>query len=457
MSPFVRTLLLALVATSPGVVFTSRASGEDPPGHAHPPAAEPARAGPKPVVTPNGTSLPWKLLDGVKVYHLVAQEVRHEFAPGLVGRCWGYNGRVHGPTIEAVEGDRVRIYVTNKLPAPTSVHWHGLHVPSGMDGVAGLTQRSIEPGETFKYEFTLTQHGTFMYHSHHDEMVQMALGLMGLFVVHPKSPVRPLPDRDFALLLSEWAIKPGIERPDPNEMTDFNLLTFNGKAFPATEPLVVKKGDRVRIRIANLSATDHHPIHLHGTSFRVVETDGGQIPEAGQWPETTVLVPVGSTRTVEFVAENPGDWALHCHMTHHTMNQMGHDVPNLVGVDQTAFDEAVMELVGRRAIGAEHQHGETGEGHAEMAAETPKNSIAMLGAPGPFGYIAMGGMFTVLKVRENLTSYDDPGAYEHPKDTVASPATEEEMRRDLPPADPDGPPRTPPSPQPGGGHHEHGK
>jgi FtsP/CotA-like multicopper oxidase with cupredoxin domain len=373
-----------------------------------------------PVITPNGSTLPWKVVDGIKVFHLVAEEVRHEFAPGLVGRCWGYNGRVHGPTIEAVEGDRVRIYVTNRLPAPTTVHWHGLHLPNGMDGVSGVTQRSIEPGETFRYEFTLTQHGTFMYHPHHDEMVQMALGMMGMFVVHPRGRAIPRPDRDFVYLLSEWKITPGMERPDPNEMTDFNVVTFNGKVFPATAPLVAKRGDRVRIRIGNLSATDHHPIHLHGHSFRVIETDGGEIPEAGRWPETTVLVPVGSTRTVEFIAERAGDWAFHCHMTHHTMNQMGHDIPNLVGVDQTAFDQAVMNALAG---------GKAGEGH-EMPMDMPKNSISMLGGPGPFGFITMGGMFTVLKVREDLKTYDDPGWYAHPDGTVASPASDEQLRRD---------------------------
>src|SRR5204862_2577327 len=121
-----------------------------------------------PVVTPNGATLPWKLVDGVKVFHLIAEEVDHEFAPGLMAKCWGYNGRTPGPTIEVVEGDRVRIFVTNKLGEPTSVHWHGIFLPNGMDGVAGLTQKAIEPGETYKYEFTLRQHGTHMYHPHFD-------------------------------------------------------------------------------------------------------------------------------------------------------------------------------------------------------------------------------------------------------------------------------------------------
>src|SRR5438128_358658 len=150
-----------------------------------------------PVVTPNGVALPWKLIDGVKIFHLVAEEVDHEFAPGLKAKCWGYNGRTPGPTIEVVEGDRVRIDVTNKLPEPTSVHWHGVLLPNGMDGVAGLTQQPIAPGETFRYEFTLRQHGTHMYHPHFDEMTQMSLGMQGLFIIHPCNPTHR-PDRDFA-------------------------------------------------------------------------------------------------------------------------------------------------------------------------------------------------------------------------------------------------------------------
>ena len=131
------------------------------------------------MITPSSASLPWKIVDGVKVYHLIAEEMWHHFAPGLEAHCWGYKGRVHGPTIEAVEGDHIRIYLTNKLPAPTSIHWHGVHVPNGMDGVGGLNQRIIRPGETFKYEWVICQHGTFMYHSHHDEMTQMAMGQIG--------------------------------------------------------------------------------------------------------------------------------------------------------------------------------------------------------------------------------------------------------------------------------------
>ena len=127
----------------------------------------------------------------------------------MIVNCWGYNGSTPGPTIEAVEGDRVRILVTNKLPERTSVHWHGILLPNGMDGVAGLNQPHIEPGETYAYEFTLRQHGTLMYHPHSDEMVQMALGMMGFFVIHPKAPEAPRVDRDFAIMLHEWFVAPG--------------------------------------------------------------------------------------------------------------------------------------------------------------------------------------------------------------------------------------------------------
>jgi manganese oxidase len=391
----------------------------------------PARRPANQVVTPNGANLPWKMVEGIKVYHLIAEPVRHEFAPGLIGECWGYNGKVHGPTLEAVEGDRMRVYVTNKLAAPTSVHWHGIHLPNGMDGVGGLTQRAIPPGETFKYEWTFRQHGTFMYHSHHDEMTQMALGMMGMVVVHPRDYPGAPPDRDFAIMLSEWRIDPGTLRPNPNEMTDFNVLTMNGRCFPGTAPLVVKKGDRVRIRFGNLSAMDHHPIHVHGHSFRIVGTDGGDIPESARWPEGTVLVPVGSTRDIEFTADALGDWAVHCHMTHHVMNQMGHEIPNMIGVKPGNLDRRIGSLLpgymtmGQNGMGDHGTHVESGH----MA--VPKNSIPMVGARGPFDYITMGGMFTILKVREQLASYDaDPRWYSHPPGTVANLASTEELKRD---------------------------
>ena len=333
---------------------------------------------------------------------------------------------MHGPTIEAVEHDRIRIYVSNRLPAATTLHCHGILLDNGMDGVGGLNQKAIGPGETFKYELTLRQSGTGMYHSHHDEMTQMGLGMTGLFVIHPRKPEGPRVDRDFALMLHEWKVNVGAARPDPNEMVEFNLLTINGKVFPATDPLVVKQGQRVRIRIGNLSAMDHHPIHLHGYRFKITETDGGAIAQSAQWPETTVLVPVGTTRTIEFVANEPGDWAMHCHMTHHVMNQMGHGVPNMIGVRPGTLDAKVQRLVpGYMTMG---QTGMADMGNMQMG--VPKNSIPMVGGRGKHDIITMGGMFTILKVREHLEGYADPGWYDAPPGTMAQAAEVSDLTRD---------------------------
>jgi len=404
-------------------------------GPASPAAASPARraspgvvapGGQLGVITPNGSTLPWRRVRGAKVGHLIAQPIEHEFAPGLNADCWGYNGSTPGPTIEAVEGDRVRIYVTNRLPEATTLHWHGVLVPSGMDGVSGLNQRPILPGQTFKYEFTFTRPGTYMYHSHFDEMTQMALGMVGMIVVHPRAPRGPRIDRDFVLMTHEWKIRPGTRRPDPNEMTDFNVLTFNGKAYPGTDALVVGRGERVRLRFGNLSAMDHHPIHLHGYYFKVTETDGGRIPEAGQWPETTVLVPVGSTRTVEFVADAPGDWAMHCHMTHHIMTQMGHGVPVTLGADAARIDRRVAAVVpGYMTMGQD------GMGSMmEMNMPVPPNSLPMRSGPGPYAPIDMGGMFTILKVREDPEREDGSGWYSPPPGSVADVASADDLAAD---------------------------
>jgi FtsP/CotA-like multicopper oxidase with cupredoxin domain len=370
-----------------------------------------------PVVTPNGSTLSYKMNKGVKEFHLVAEPVEREFAPGMTVKCWGYNGQTPGPTIEAVEGDRVRMLVTNNLPEHTTIHWHGIFLPNGMDGVGGLNQPHIKPGETYVYEFTLRQHGTFMYHPHADEMVQLAVGMMGFFIIRPKDPQTPKIDRDFAIMLHEWAVHPGTYRPDPAVMLDFNIFTFNSKVFPAIDHLVVKTGDHVRIRMANLSM-DEHPIHIHGHAFKVTATDGGRIPPAGQWPETTLLVPVGATRDVEFIADAPGDWALHCHKSHHTMNPMGHTVPNTLGVNQKGLEEKI-----RKQIPGYMPMGETGMAEMQSMSQHmsgPQNTLPMMMGRGPFGNIEMGGMFTVVKVRDHLTSYDkDPGWYKHPRGTVA--------------------------------------
>jgi len=371
------------------------------------------------VRTPNGWTLPYRMDDGVKVFHLVAEEIEHEFAPGTRAKCWGYNGSTPGPTIEVSEGDHVRIFVTNRLPEHTTIHWHGIDLPSGMDGVGGLTQPHIKPGETFEYQFTLKQHGTHMYHPHADEMLQMAVGMMGLFIIHPRQPEPQTIDRDYAILLHNWALHPGTWRPDPSVMTDFDLWTFNSRVFPAIDPIVARTGDRVRIRVGNLSMHEH-PIHMHGPRFWVTGGDGGRWPRALWRTEVTEIVGVGQTRDLEFIAQ-AGDWAFHCHKAHHTMNAMGHEVPNALGVDQSGVEAEIRKMLpGYMAMGeagmAEHQE-HTDMGHMPG----PENTLPMMMGKGPFGNLEMGGMFSVIKVRDDLgaNDYSDPGWYRHPSGTVA--------------------------------------
>jgi len=391
------------------------------------PPAEPGKDY-TPVVVPNGAKLSYKVLDGVKIFHLTAEPVTWEVGKGLVVKTWGYNGSVPGPLMELGEGDRVRIYVTNRLPAPTTVHWHGVLIPCGMDGVSALTQPAIEPGETYVYEFIFPDAGTFMYHPHHDTMTQEGMGLVGMIVVHAREQdAGKRPNRDFAILLHEWGIQVGTSRPDPSEMTDFNILTMNGKVMPYTEPLVAKLGDKVWIRYGNLSAMDHHPIHLHGYAFKIIGTDGGWAKDTSVLiPETTVLVPVGSTRVTEFIADNPGDWIFHCHMTHHIMNQMGHNFPNMIGMDTEGFDEKVRKLIpGYMTMGTTGMHD-----MANMHMPIPKNSIPMFGFTGQFGKTVLGGMANIFRVREGISDYSDPGPYHFPEGTVARPAKKQELKRD---------------------------
>jgi hypothetical protein len=266
------------------------------------------------------------------------------------------------------------------------------------------------------YEFEAKRPGTFMYHSHADEMVQMAMGLMGFWVTHPKDPSQYKVDRDFVFLLSAYDIDPGSFTPKVNTMLDFNLWTFNSRVWPGIDPLVCRQGDRVRIRVGNLTMTNH-PIHLHGHEFEVTGTDGGWVPPAARWPEVTADIAVGQMRAIEFDATDLGDWAFHCHKSHHTMNAMGHDVPTLVGVDHKGVAEKINKLIPEYMV-----MGEKGGSMEGMEMPLPDNTLPMMTGEGPFGGVEMGGMFTIVKVRKDQPhgNYKDPGWYRHPKGTVAS-------------------------------------
>ena len=404
----------ALVAGRAAAAIPEAATAKD--AATQPPLAPHTGPDYNPVVTLNGWTLPWRMNGDWKEFHLVAEPVVRELAPGMKGYLWGYNGQSPGPTIEAVEGDKVRIFVTNRLPEHTAVHWHGQRLPNGMDGVSGLTQPGIKPGQTFVYEFQLRRAGTFMYHPHADEMTQMAMGMMGMFVVHPRDPAERRVDRDFCFLLNAFDIEPGSYVPKVNTMLEFNMWAWNSRVFPGIDPLVASRGDKVRVRIGNLTMTNH-PIHIHGHEFTVTGTDGGFVPPGAAWPEVTVDIAVGQMRAIEFVADELGDWAMHCHKSHHTMNAMGHSVKTYIGVDLKSMQKKVGKIApGYMAMG---ERGMADMGAMEMP--LPDNTLPMMTGYAQFGPVEMGGMFSVLKVREGLASgdYKDPGWFKHPEGTVA--------------------------------------
>jgi hypothetical protein len=292
-----------------------------------------------PVVTPDIADLPFTLDNGVKVFHLTAEPVKQTIVPGRVFDLWGFNGSAPGPTIQANEGDRIRIVFENHLPEATGIHWHGLELPIEMDGVPGIGQKPVMPGARFVYEFPLHQNGTFFYHSH--MAMQEMVGMLGGFVIHPKDAYAPRVDKDYLLALQEYAVLPNSTIPNSMNM-EFNWLTFNGKAGPASTPLIVKHGERVRIRIINLGM-DHHPIHLHGFTFWETGREGARQPEA-IWPRgNTTLVGVAQARDIEFVASRTGDWMLHCHLPHHMMNQMSSNVGPMTRLGQGMQGGAGME------------------------------------------------------------------------------------------------------------------
>lgn len=284
-----------------------------------------------PVVTPGIPKLPYDLDGDTKVFRLIAEPVTIQFQDmsdphGMRRRpihAWGYNGSVIGPTIEAVEGDRVRIIVKNNLPEPTTVHWHGLHIPIEMDGVPMFSQDPIPAGGEFTYEFTLEQHGTYFYHPHFMGAKQVGMGMSGFFIIHPRNPEPSMiVDKDFAYFLQIWMIHPGSPIPDTLEMSDFNYFTMNGRPGPDIVPMQAKIGEKVRIRVVNLSMMTH-PIHLHGHSFRVSEYGAGFVSPNQQIIANTVNISSAEERSLEFVAgPRPGKWLFHCHFMHHVMNDM---------------------------------------------------------------------------------------------------------------------------------------
>jgi len=267
-----------------------------------------------------GQPLDFRLEGNIKVFELVSKPVKWQIIQDVFVTAWTYNGTVPGPMIRVTEGDIVRIFLKNELPEPTTIHWHGIAVPNAMDGIPDITQKPILPGETFTYEFVAQPAGTYMYHSHYEGDVQVSAGLYAPFIIDPKEPTSPAPDVDVNLMISEWLVRDGKTfAAMPMAGMEPNYFTINGKAFPDTETINVKKGQLVRLRLAGIGQFVH-PIHLHGVPFRIVATDGHSVPKAAQLTKDTVLVSPGERYDIEFVATESGQWILHCHILHHTTN-----------------------------------------------------------------------------------------------------------------------------------------
>jgi len=260
------------------------------------------------------------LIDGVKEYRLTPQVVRWSILPTAQVGAYTYNGTVPGPMVHLTPGERVRFLVENRLPEPTSVHWHGLQVENAQDGAANITQQPIKPGETFTYEWTVPPTpGTFFYHSHFQADRQQALGLYGALIIDSSGTSINL-DVDIPILLGEWTVTEEGNLPamDMSGMEP-NFFTINGKSYPETETINVKVGQKVRLRLVG-SGQFIHPMHLHGQPFTVVATDGNSVPPTAQFTKDTILVGPGERYDVEFVARAPGKWLFHCHINHHTTN-----------------------------------------------------------------------------------------------------------------------------------------
>jgi manganese oxidase len=368
-----------------------------------------------PMITPDVPDLPFELDGATKVFRLKAAPLKQKIVPFKTLDVWGYNGSSPGPTIQVTQGDRVRIHVENALPESTSMHWHGLEVPIEQDGVPFISQKPIAPGETYTYEFTVHQEGTFFYHAH--SAMQEMIGLLGMFIAHPQISHTPHVDHDFGIVLQEWAVLPNNSVPNTANM-EFNWLTMNGVAAPMTTPLIVRLGSRVRLRFVNLGM-DHHPIHLHGHQFVITGTEGGRAPESTWYPTNTVLVGVAQAKVVEFEAKYPGAWMIHCHLPHHMMNSMmdllrDRQIQTADTTDARALSQ--METLARD-IGVEHVHHSPIADNANCVPGFPQDAFMEMGMDAavakpetrglpPNWSAGMMGMMTMVRVLPD-NEYDE--------------------------------------------------
>ena len=270
----------------------------------------------------------------VREFTLTAEEFAWELMPGVPTRAWGYNGQTPGPEIRVTEGDTVRVTLVNRLPVPTTIHWHGVHLRPEMDGPAGLNQEAVTPGDDFVYEFVAQPAGTRWYHSHADPQLQVPMGLYGPLIIEPRTPTRSYTyDREHTLILGEWdseltpEVAAGAAPRGPRDAQlrggelGADMFLINGRVHGAIPPIEVAEGERVLLRLINAGHLAH-PIHIHGHSFTIVATDGNLVPEAARWTKDTVLVGPAERVDLELITTNPGVWMVHCHIEHHMANGM---------------------------------------------------------------------------------------------------------------------------------------
>jgi len=294
--------------------------GDDGHDHLHHGDPLPFKDVPASTETRGGQPLAYRMDGDVKVFELTTQLVKWNILPDVTVTAMSYNGTVPGPEIRFTEGDRVRVILTNTLPYSTTIHWHGILVPNDMDGVPDMPRPALAPGESFAYEFEANPSGTYWYHSHVQSDAQVMTGLYAPFIIEPRESRGPAPDLDVTLMFGEWRVIGGLTYPAmPMAGMEPNYFTINGKAYPAIEPIKMRVGQRIRLRLVS-TGQFVHPIHLHGPHFKVVATDGYPVPEAAQLTKDTISVAPGERYDIEWVADQPGHWMVHCHIPHHTTN-----------------------------------------------------------------------------------------------------------------------------------------
>lgn len=313
----VAAVIAALIVGAAGGAWYARSAAQTPPvapvaspspspGHEAMDEAHEARVKAFPAKTQGVGAQPFtpKIAGGVKIFEITASAVEWEVEPGVRRAAFAYNGQVPGPTIRVTEGDRVRVILTNRLPESTSIHFHGLVTPNAMDGVPYITQPPVKPGATFTYEFVATPAGSHMYHAHHGAD-QITKGLLGAFIVDPKDRrAEPRVAQDIVMVVNDGPLG----------------YTLNGKGFPATQPIVAARGQRIRIRYMN-EGSIIHPMHLHGLVQKVIAKDGRML--AQPYLADTVNVAPGERYDVLIDATLPGVWALHCHILSHAESPTG--------------------------------------------------------------------------------------------------------------------------------------